>query len=309
MPTNTMNLPEGTPVWRSLMFVPVNVERFVSKAHTRGADALQLDLEDSIATADKADARKLVQEAAETVSQAGADVVVRINQPLRLAIPDLEESISPRVQAIAVTKVDGPGHLRLLSEVMDELEAERGMEVGITKMIAMVETAEAFFRMDNIAKASSRVMAMTLGSEDFATSLGVLPEPDVMLFPKQQAIIAARAAGVTPMGIIGTVANYNDVKGMREVIRTSRRFGFQGAACVHPKIVPILNEEFRPTKEEVANAKKIIAAFEEAVAAGRASLEVDGKMVDYPVVYRAQNLLAIEEGVAQREAKMAAAAK
>ena len=242
MPTNTMNLPEETPVWRSLMFVPVNVKRFVSKAHTRGADALQLDLEDSIATADKADARKLVQEAAATVSQAGADVVVRINQPLRLAIPDLEETISPRVQAVAVTKVDGPGHLRLLSEVMDELEAERGMEVGTTKMIAMVETAEAFFRMENIAKASSRVMAMTLGSEDFATSLGVLPEPDVMLFPKQQAIIAARAAGITPMGIIGTVANYNDVEGMREVIRTSRRFGFQGAACVHPKIVPILNQ-------------------------------------------------------------------
>ena len=143
MPTNTMNLPEETPVWRSLMFVPVNVKRFVSKAHTRGADALQLDLEDSIATADKADARKLVQEAAATVSQAGADVVVRINQPLRLAIPDLEETISPRVQAVAVTKVDGPGHLRLLSEVMDELEAERGMEVGTTKMIAMVETAEA----------------------------------------------------------------------------------------------------------------------------------------------------------------------
>ena len=163
--------------------------------------------------------------------------------------------------------------------------------------------------MENIAKASSRVMAMTLGSEDFATSLGVLPEPDVMLFPKQQAIIAARAAGITPMGIIGTVANYNDVEGMREVIRTSRRLGFQGAACVHPKIVPILNQEFRPTKEEIMNARKIILAFDEAVAAGRASLEVDGKMVDYPVVYRAQNLLAIEEGIAQREAKMAAVAK
>ena len=143
MPTNTMNLPEETPVWRSLMFVPVNVKRFVSKAHTRGADALQLDLEDSIATADKADARKLVKEAAATVSQAGADVVVRINQPLRLAIPDLEETISPRSGGRR-NQIDGPGHLRLLSEVMDEL-AERGMEVGTTKMMPWWKPQKHFF--------------------------------------------------------------------------------------------------------------------------------------------------------------------
>jgi citrate lyase subunit beta/citryl-CoA lyase len=305
---NTMNTTEDKPVWRSLMFVPVNVPRFVEKAHTRGADAIQIDLEDSIAIADKPDARKLVQEAAETVAQAGADVVVRINQPLRMAVPDLEQSISPRVDAIAVTKVDGPGHIRLLCEVIDELEAERGMEIGHTKLIAMVETTEAFFRLDTIAKAHPRVVAMSLGSEDFATSMGTEPTGEVLLFPKQQAIIAARAAGIIPLGMIGTVADYNDVDGMRETIKKSRRFGFQGAACVHPKIVPILNEEFRPTAAEVANAKKIIAAFEEAVAQGRASLEVDGKMVDYPIVYRAQNLLAIEEGVLQREAKMKAAA-
>ncbi|HAA92311.1 MAG: CoA ester lyase [Rhodospirillaceae bacterium] len=307
MPTNTLNSANDNPVWRSLMFVPVNVERFVSKAHTRGADAIQLDLEDSVAIADKPDARKLVQEAAETVAQAGADVVVRINQPLRMAIPDLEQSVSPRVQAIAVTKVDGPGHLRLLSEAIDELEAERGMENGQTKLIAMVETAEAFLRIDQIAKAHPRVVAMSLGSEDFATSIGTDPIAEVLTYPKQHGIIAARAAGITPLGLIGTVADYNDVDGMRETIRRSRRFGFQGASCVHPKIVPLLNEEFRPTPEEVANAKKIIDAFEEAVANGRASLEVDGKMVDYPVVYRAENLLAIEEGVKKREAKMEAA--
>lgn len=307
MPTNTLNSANNNPVWRSLMFVPVNVDRFVSKAHTRGADAIQLDIEDSVAIADKPAARKLVQEAAETVSQAGADVVVRINQPLRMAIPDLEESISPRVQAIAVTKVDGPGHLRLLAEAIDELEAERGMEIGHTKLIAMVETAEGFLRIENIAKAHPRVVAMSLGSEDFATSIGTDPIAEVLTYPKQHGIIAARAAGITPLGLIGTVADYNDVDGMRETIRRSRRFGFQGASCVHPKIVPLLNEEFRPTPEEVENAKKIIAAFEEAVAAGRASLEVDGKMVDYPVVYRAENLLAVEEGVRQREEKMKAA--
>ena len=293
-----------TPVWRSLMFVPVNVERYVSKAHTRGADAIQLDVEDSVAIADKPAARKLIQEAAEAVSQAGADVVVRINQPLRMAIPDLEESISPRVKAIAVTKVDGPGHIRLLSEAIDELESERGMDIGHTKLIAMVETAAGFLRIENIAKAHPRVVAMSLGSEDFATSIGTDPVAEVLTYPKQQGIIAARAAGIIPLGLIGTVADYQDIDAMRETIRRSRRFGFQGASCVHPKIVGLLNEEFRPTPQEVKNAKKIITAFEEAVAAGRASLEVDGKMVDYPVVYRAENLLAADKNIKEREKMM-----
>ena len=106
------------------------------------------------------------------------------------------------------------------------------------------------------------------------------------------------------MGLIGTVADYQDIDAMRETIRRSRRFGFQGASCVHPKIVGLLNEEFRPTPQEVENAKKIITAFEEAVAAGRASLEVDGKMVDYPVVYRAENLLAADKNIKEREKMM-----
>jgi len=110
------------PVWRSLLYVPVNVEKYVAKAHTRGADAIQLDLEDSVPVSEKANARKLVQEAAETVSQAGADVVVRINQPLRMAVRDLEETVSPRVQAITLTKVDSASHVRLLAEILGEIE-------------------------------------------------------------------------------------------------------------------------------------------------------------------------------------------
>ena len=107
------------PVWRSLLYVPVNVERFVAKAHERGADAIQLDLEDSVPPADKASARKLVPEAAKRVRQRGADVVVRINQPLRLAVPDLEACIGPDVDALALPKVDSAGHVRLLAEAID----------------------------------------------------------------------------------------------------------------------------------------------------------------------------------------------
>jgi citrate lyase subunit beta/citryl-CoA lyase len=292
------------PVWRSLLYVPVNVEKYVAKAHTRGADAIQLDLEDSVPVSEKANARKLVQEAAETVSQAGADVVVRINQPLRMAVRDLEETVSPLVHAITLTKVDSASHVKLLAEMVDELEAERGMTPGHTRFITLVESADAFFRLEEIAKSHPRVAALGLGGEDFATSVGTVPDPDVMLYPKQQSIIASRAAGIMPLGIIGTVADYSDVDGMRAIIRNSRRFGFEGASCIHPSIVSILNKEFRPSEKEVAEAQRMIQGFEAAVAEGRASLEIDGKMVDYPVVFRAQQLLDQDTAIRQREARM-----
>jgi len=302
--TTAPDITPSHPVWRSLLYVPVNVEKYVAKAHTRGADAIQLDLEDSVPVSEKANARKLVQEAAETVSQAGADVVVRINQPLRMAVRDLEETVSPLVNAITLTKVDSASHVRLLAEIVDELEAERGMTPGHTRFITLVESADAFFRLEEIAKAHPRVAALGLGGEDFATSVGMVPDPDVMLYPKQQSIIASRAAGIMPLGIIGTVADYGDIDGMRKIIRNSRRFGFEGASCIHPSIVPILNEEFRPSEAEVAEAQRMIQGFEAAVAEGRASLEIDGKMIDYPVVFRAQQLLDQDTAIRQREARM-----
>jgi len=295
------------PVWRSLLYVPANVERYVAKAHTRGADAIQLDLEDSVPISKKAEARGMVQEAAERVSQAGADVVVRINQPLRMAIPDLEAVISPRITAVVLPKVDSASHIKLLAEVVDELEAERGMTPGHTWLVGLIESADAFFRMREIAGAHPRLTAIGLGGEDFATDVFMQPDPDVMLYPKQHTIIAARAAGITPLGIIGTVADYSDLDAMRTIINNSRRFGFEGASCIHPSIVPALNEGFRPTDKEVTDAQRIIQAFEGAVAEGRASLEVDGKMIDYPLVYRAERLLALDTAIRKREAKVAKA--
>ncbi|MGH6621434.1 MAG: HpcH/HpaI aldolase/citrate lyase family protein [Alphaproteobacteria bacterium] len=297
---------QDRPVWRSLLYVPANVRKYVDKAHTRGADAIQLDLEDSVPVAEKDNARKMVQEAAEIVSQAGADVVVRINQPLRMAIRDLEEVVSPRIRAVVLPKTDSASHIRLLAEVVDGLEAERKMTPGHTLFIALVETADSFFRLNEIAKAHPRMMGIGLGGEDFATSMGAAPDPDIMLYPKQQTIIAARAAGIAPLGIIGTVADYSDKDAMRKMIRNSRRFGFDGASCIHPSIVPILNEGFRATGEEVAAAQRVIQGFQSALAEGRASIEVDGKMIDYPIVERAEKLLARETAIRRREASIAA---
>ena len=133
------------PVWRSLMYVPVNVEKFVDKAHTRGADVIQLDIEDSVPPAEKANARKLVEKNAARVKRGGADVVVRINQPLSLAVRDLEASICPDVNGIAVTKVSGVSHVQLLDELISELELKRGMASQfdeVEKLMSGVEEGE-----------------------------------------------------------------------------------------------------------------------------------------------------------------------
>jgi len=291
------------PVWRSALYVPANVPRFIDGAHRRGADAIIVDLEDSVPIAERPAARRDLIATAENVARGGADVIVRINRPWRQAMLDLEAAISPRVTALAVTKVDSADHIRLVSEVVGELEAERGMTVGSTKFTAMIETADAWFHMPEIAKADSRIVALTLGGEDFALSVGMLPTAEGLFMPKQQLAIAARAAGILPLGFIGTVADYKDLDAFRETIRRSRRLGFRGASVIHPAQVPILNEEFAPSADEVASARKIVAAYEEAVAAGRGSISVDGKMVDVPVVLRAQEVLAIHDAIREREAR------
>ena len=242
------------PVWRSLLFVPVTQRRFADGAARRGAYAIILDLEDSVAASEKDRARTLVPEAAEIVSRGGADVVVRINRPLRVAVRDIEAVVGPRVVVLALPKTDSAEHVRLTAEIVDEVEAEHGVTPGTTRLIAMVETAAAFFRIDEIARAHPRLCALNLGAEDFATSAGIVPDAEVLAMPKQMAVFAARAAGIMPLGFIGSIAEFHDLGAFRQTIRRSRRFGFIGASVIHPSQVPILNEEFRPSMEEVDHA-------------------------------------------------------
>jgi citrate lyase subunit beta/citryl-CoA lyase len=279
------------PLWRSLLFVPVNVPHYVEKAHQRGADGIILDLEDSVPLAEKATARTLVAAAARQVGRDGADVLVRVNQPLEHCVRDIEASVSPEIAALMLPKVDSASHVRLLAELVDRIEAAKGMPVGHTKFVILVETAEAFSRLGEIAAAHPRNVAISLGVEDFATSTNSVPESDVVLYPKQQTVIAACAAGILPMGTIGSVANFSDDEANAKVIRNSRRFGFRGSACIHPRVVPLLNQGFGAGADEVAAAERILAGFEQAKAQGRASIAVDGKMIDYPIVERAQRLL------------------
>lgn len=292
------------PVWRSLLFVPVTVQRFVEGAARRGADAIILDLEDSVAASEKARARELVPEAAAAVSRGGADVVVRINRPWRQAVRDIEAAVGPRVQALALPKTDSAEHVRVIAEMVDELEIERGMMAGTTRLIAMVETAAALFHIAEIARAHPRLVGLNVGAEDFALSAGILPQAEGLFMPKQLGVFAARAAGIMPLGFIGTVAEFGDLDGFRATIRRSRRLGFVGASVIHPSQVAILNEEFRPSQDEVAHARRVVAAYDEALAAGVGAVTVDGRMIDVPVVERARLLIEREAAIARREAKM-----
>jgi citrate lyase subunit beta/citryl-CoA lyase len=293
----------GLPVWRSLLYVPVNVEKYVEKAHLRGADCIQLDLEDSVPAAEKDRARTLVAGAAARVRRGGADVVVRINRPERMAERDLEASIGADVDGIAVTKTENAAHLQRLDEIVARLEAQRGLRAGHTRFIAMIETPAAFFEMPAIARAVPRLAAMNIGGEDFALETGMVPTEETLLMPKQQMVFAARAGGLMPLGFIASVAGYGDWDAFRRMVRRSRQFGFLGAGCIHPGQVPIVNEEYSPSAEEAAYARRIVEQNAVAEAAGRGSFAIDGRMIDVPVVRRAQRLLARLAAIEEREAR------
>ncbi len=291
------------PVWRSLLYVPTHVEKFVASAARHGADAIILDLEDSVPFEQKAHARTLVQSAAQQVAQAGADVVVRINRPLSLAVRDIESAVSPVITALSLPKIEGANHVRLLDEAVSELEAARGLPVGRIRFIVLIESALGFLSMPEIACASPRVVAMTLASEDFALDLGMESSDETMLLPKQQLIQACAMTQVMPLGIMGTIAKFDDPASYLALAMRSRRFGYAGSSCIHPRQVPLLNQAFTPTEEETAHAARVLELAEEAKRAGRGAFTLDGKMIDAPVIARARRLLARKAAIEARAAK------
>ena len=141
---------------------------------------------------------------------------------------------------------------------------------------------------------------MTLGAEDFALSTGMQPEPEALLHPKLEMVIAARAAGILPLGFVGSIADYRDPASVTATIRRAKRLGFVGAPCIHPSVVPILNREFSPSADEVSDAHALVAAFDAGLAQGLGAVEHKGKMIDLPVVERARQVLALQQRIADR---------
>ncbi|MCI0753489.1 HpcH/HpaI aldolase/citrate lyase family protein [Teichococcus vastitatis] len=279
------------PAWRSLLFVPVTAERFIAKAHTRGADSIILDLEDSILPAHKAVARSALAAAVPRVGQAGSDVVVRINRPLNLAVHDIVAAVMPGVAALMLPKLMGPEHVRLLSEVVAECEARKRMEIGSTRFIGLVETPAALPQLFAIAAADPRMAAMSVGGEDLATELGADPSPDAMYAFAMQGLAASKAAGILPMGSMGHFAQLDNLDAYRDGLRRGRRLGFATASCIHPSHVPIINEEYGVAPEDEDRARRLVEAFEAAAADGLGAVAFEGSMIDLPVVERARRLL------------------
>src|SRR5580698_6873102 len=288
------------PAWRSLLFVPVTAEKFVRTGADRGADGIILDLEDAVAPSEKERARTLIADAIPQVSRNGCDVLVRVNRPWRLLVRDLEAAVIPGVAALMLTKVDSPEHVHACAEIVEELEAERGLAPGAIRFVVLVETAAGFFRIEAIARSHPRVVGISLGTEDFTADVGMLPDPDGLLYPKQHTLFAARAAGILPMGFVGSIADFRDQEAFRAIIRRSKRLGFTGASAIHPLQVPVLNEEFGVTEAEVERAERMVAAYEAAFAQGLGAVQFEGAMIDVPVVQRAQNVLARAAAIKRR---------
>ena len=290
------------PVWRSMLYVPATSEKFIEKAHERGADAIKIDLEDAVALAEKPKARTLVRSAAKTVARGGADVLVRINRPLRMAVDDLEASVWPEVHGLVLPKVESADHIGFLAEIITELEGERDMQRGHIKLMALIETPRGYSNVRDIANSSERLSAIALGQEDFSAEMGMVePEGMSLLSYYQTVQVAAREAGILPIGYPGSIAEFTDLELFKSNALIARKLGFDGGACIHPKQVPILNEAFTPTDDEIDRSERMVAAYDAAMAAGDGAVAFEGKMIDVPVVARAERILSIRDRIKAKE--------
>jgi citrate lyase subunit beta/citryl-CoA lyase len=277
-------------VIRSLLYVPASSDRFVGKAHERGADAIILDLEDAVAPAEKASAREKLAQAVSSVSQNGAKAFVRINADADLFRLDAEAACRAGAFGLFVPKVQEPRTLQELGAILAPVEREAAREQ--TVLVPMIEDPGAVLDARLIAKATPRVHALVTGGEDLATALAAEPTPEVLQFPKLMVHYAAKASGVQSWGLLRTVADYSDLDGIEKSARQARAFGFDGATCVHPAVVPLLNKAFSPSDEERSRARAIVDLYEQAKRDGKGAVEHEGRMIDEPVAQRARALLA-----------------
>lgn len=274
--------------WRSLLYVPAHNQKFIAGAAKRGADAVVFDLEDGVPQTHKDVARRGLGEAVARVGEGGADILVRVNRPWRLAWRDLETVVATDgVAAVLLPKVESAAQIGVIAAYLSELESSCGFEKPI-RLVPLVESAQGILAAGEILQASERICAVIPGNEDLATELEIDPETTFMLPTQMLLILAARAASVSLLGLIGSGANFRDQEEYRQRARLARSWGFQGATCVHPAQVDILNEVFAPDSSKIGWAQAVVAAFE---ASGGNPTSVAGSMVDAPVVERAKRLL------------------
>lgn len=273
--------------WRSMLFVPAAAPQRWEKAHTREADAIIVDLEDSTEPDAKAAARELATRAVKTLHANGAVVTVRVNNDPAHIEPDLEAVVGPELAAIVLPKVETAGELEGLSAMLDALEYERGLDRYTIKVLAVIESPRALERVGSIAD-GPRLIGLSLGSEDFALALGRPPAPMSLGLAAQTIAYAASARGLMGIGMATGIANFTDLDAFGAEARRSHAMGLTGAMCIHPNQVAVLNQSFGVSEEQVAEARAILAAWE---ARTDGVVSHNGRMIDQPVVERARRLL------------------
>ncbi len=277
--------------YRSLLFTPANQPRKVAKVFAAGADVAILDLEDAVPLAEKENARAAAVDGLKQPRKCLG--LVRVNaEDTEFCDGDLGAVVGPWLDGIILPKVESAAQLLSVDKQIQGLEHGQGMEPGGIDLLPIIETAKGLNDVNNIAGSGSRAGRLSFGAVDLAKDLGLrLSEDEWELTPPRAAIVlASRVAGLSaPLDTVWV--HYKDSGGLRKSAVRARDLGFQGKFCIHPDQVAVVNEAFTPSGEEVAKAEKIVAAFEQAEAAGSASIQVDGFFVDYPVVDQARRTL------------------
>jgi len=291
-------------MYRTLLFAPGNHPRRIEKAFTLGADAVILDLEDSVPLADKATTRAPVSQAlAHPRSCRGYVRVNAMGTPY--CYGDLVATVGKGVDGVVLPKVESAADLHAIDWLLANLERDKGLQVGALDLIPIIETAAGLSRIERILQARTlkpysgvwRVRRVAFGAADFSQDLDLSPaydEPELE-YARARIVLASRAAGLEgPLD--SPWFHFKDNEGFGRAIARSRRAGYQGRLCIHPDQVSVANAGYAPTADEIAAAERVVAAFRAAEAGGTAAIQVDGQMVDYPVAQRAERLLKAVKG-------------
>lgn len=288
-----------------MLFVPADTDRFVDKAGRRGADALILDLEDAVAKPAKAAARANLAAFAPRLQRSGVPVYVRVNNEPELLAADLEAAVACGADGLLMPKVDTPEQVLQLDADLRRLEAKHGRAAGGIPVMALIESPLGLVNVVQVARSSPRLSALLFGVEDFGAAMGMESRPEGMTGPAQAMAIAAAAAGLQPMGLPGSVAEFSDLEAYRALAVHARRIGMRGSICIHPAQVPVINEVFGGTDEEAGNARRMLEVFDASIAAGKGAVAFQGRMVDEPIAVRARRFLQRHDALKARRQQAA----
>lgn len=288
-------------VFRSFLFAPGNHPRRVEKALSLDADAVILDLEDACPIAEKVATREVVVAACQK-PRAGL-AYIRVNATTtEWGYGDLVVVVRAGVDGIVLPKAETVDEVRAVDWVVSNLERERGLPAGAIDIMPIIETAKGLTNLRAIAAAGTRIKRVAFGAGDFTLDLAMAwTRDEAELLPaRSECVLASRAADLeAPVDTVW--ADLKDAEGFRASAMHVKALGFQGKLCIHPDQVTVTNELFAPSEAEVAWSRKAVAAFAEAEKTGSASIQLDGKFIDYPIVHRAARVVALAERIAARK--------